>query len=641
MPTLEELFKGSPQDKTVKAEKETFIEQETSGIRIKSAVEINNPLIYGNESTRIALRSTPLVEDMKQGTGGSGGDGGLIGGKISDARNFVNDKLGIPSAQTPTRLIDKIKDYPSSFPISEEIIGPNGNELGAFLKDSGGGNPKTLGKQLLGNGIGKAKDAIRGKLFGEGQSVGSVVGDDVELKYTNTNTYSDVLKTETLPDGTPGRNYKQEGGTAEEFKGIDLTLVSPIHGTTRKETVGRFGNTEYAFETVKKFNQDQSPYDPTEPYLGTPGEPSPISENSLELKYGLSSKGDSINKVSPSDEYKKEDFEGTDLIPFWIGHVGTRKPIFFRTLLSGISENVSPSWNTNKFVGNPYNFYTYGGVERSVTFNLKIYCMSPVELNINWEKISGLTQLAYPYINKEKLMNAPIISFRIGDIYNSKTAFIESLTYTIPDESNWETDPDIGYLPKLIDVAMTLKFIESDGAQYKPYGYKISKEGVKKINEDREAANFDTNSRVGSNGVIEKAQPLPKMDARGMTPPATPIPKIAPISLFSGKKDTTTPAESDLGSPSPLSSQPSTKDKMKEALAKEIKRLQNKYQSTSLQAVILARFSTFDEEPTKNPPFTYRIDGDVIYFKLKVSKNWYGVRPDGGIETLSRKQTKK
>ena len=50
----------------VKADKETFVETELSGIRVSSAVELNNPLIYGNESGRIAIRSTPDVEKMKE-----------------------------------------------------------------------------------------------------------------------------------------------------------------------------------------------------------------------------------------------------------------------------------------------------------------------------------------------------------------------------------------------------------------------------------------------------------------------------------------------------------------------------------------------------------------------------------------------
>ena len=64
--TIMELFHSSGLKESVKADKETFIEQEISGIRIKSLVELNNPLIYGNEATRIALRSTPDLEKMKK-----------------------------------------------------------------------------------------------------------------------------------------------------------------------------------------------------------------------------------------------------------------------------------------------------------------------------------------------------------------------------------------------------------------------------------------------------------------------------------------------------------------------------------------------------------------------------------------------
>ena len=568
--TLIELFKGSPQDKSVKAGKETLIEQETSGIRVKSLVELNNPLIYGNEAVRIVQRSTPLLEDMKSNTGGSEAGGGLIGGKINQARDFVNSKLGIPEAQIPSRVVDKIneksvkKEITSSDPIDTDIVGANGTGLGKFLKDSGGGNPKTIGKQALGNGIGLVKDKIRGKLFGEPQTIGEVAGEPTQLDYNNTNPYTKVL--------TDNRDYKKEGGTAKEFTGIDLTLVSPIHGTKRKETIGKFGKSEYAFEQINDsegnpiWNQSQTEYDPTNPYSGLEGAPNnPIKENSLENRYGLTNGSDYINELSPSDEYKKEDVEDKDLIPFWISHVGlSKKPMFFRTLITGLTETVSPSWNTNKFVGNPYNFYTYTGVERNVSFNLKMYCSNPVELAVNWEKITKLTQLTYPFINKEKLMNAPIISFRIGDIYNSKTAFIESLTYTIPDNSNWETDGEIGYLPKLIDVALTLKFIESDGAQYKPYGYKLSKDAVKSLNDDRQAANFGTNSRVNSNGTIDKVETIPAMDSRGIVKFETQGPVATPFKgLGTGVKSAKTSMEQDLGSPSEKSAQSAALDKLK------------------------------------------------------------------------------
>ena len=120
--TLLELFENKDSFKygtvysEVKEDKETLIEQETSGVRIRSAVELNNPLIYGNEAMRIANRSTHDLEKMKQGTGGTEGDGGLIGkglgkltgGKltsIGDVRDKVNTTLGIPVNQIPTRVI--------------------------------------------------------------------------------------------------------------------------------------------------------------------------------------------------------------------------------------------------------------------------------------------------------------------------------------------------------------------------------------------------------------------------------------------------------------------------------------------------------------------------------------------------------
>jgi hypothetical protein len=202
MPTLLELFKnkdsfkyGTPYSE-VKSDTETFVEQETSGIRIKSLVEINNPLIYGNEAGRISLRSTPDLEKMKSNTGGEGGDGGLIGkglsklgveGGIGGLRDKVNSKLGIPENLIPTKVSNKVielrgKELTSADPITPDTMGKNGTGLGKFLKNSGGGNPKTIGKQALGNGIGFAKDKLRGALFGETQGLGDAQSTNIWSK---------------------------------------------------------------------------------------------------------------------------------------------------------------------------------------------------------------------------------------------------------------------------------------------------------------------------------------------------------------------------------------------------------------------------------------------------------------------------
>lgn len=534
----DDLYKYGTNYSKIKSDKETLIEQETTGIRFRSAVDINNPLIYGNEAIRITQRSTPLLEDMKEGANGGKAGGGLIGGAINKARDFVNSTLGIPETQTPSRLLENkniqisnidniaranqafpgignslpskvpksFDDIPSNIPITKDIISKNGKDIGKFLQQSGGGNPKTIGKQALGNGIGFAKDKLRGELFGEGQGVGTAQssgglgGKKYSVEYTTSQrTYSDVNFSKTLPSTE---------GVAKDLEGtkLDLSLVSPIYGVTRPLSnkfgtpAGRFGRTEYAFENKS--------LDGTRSWINkfAPGrKKTEVTKGTLQDRYGLG-KGDKINTLKPSDYdtiddngvYKKgENKVGEDLIPFYIGKYGEKKTPF-RAIITGLNETVSPSWGTNKMVGNPFPYYTYNQIERSTSFMLKIFCNSPTELATNWEKIESLTRMTYPKINKNNLVNPPIIQFRLGDIYFDKTGFIESLNYTIPDTSTWETRGSIGFLPKYIEVSVTIKFIEDSSVLSALYGYKKSKAAVEKIKEDNNSKGFSESNRTGT-----------------------------------------------------------------------------------------------------------------------------------------------
>jgi len=573
--TLLELFENKDSFKygtvysEVKEDKETLIEQETSGVRIRSAVELNNPLIYGNEATRIAIRSTPLVEDMKGATGGEGGDGGLIGkglekitggkfgkavfgGKVSslsEARNGINTKLGIPQTMIPTRLIGDIKGLDSQEPITLDSVGKGlqGTGLGSFLKESGGGNPKTILRQGAGKLVGKAKDKLRGVLFGNPPSIGGASPEEPKVIFTTNEdgkTYSDTK------DG-----YKSSDISKGDLEGtkLDLSKVSPLYGVKRKD--GLFGKTEYGFINNKNANGRQSWYSP----LDESGNPqtylSGKTTDDMKGKYGFKveveqdeqgnpitrRRGDSINQLSPSDNYKMDDNQAFaekggetlyDFIPVWFKRIGTEKPTIFRALISGLNETVSPSWSTSKFAGNPYNFYTFDSIERSTSFNLKLYCNNSLELLTNWEKVTKLTQMTYPTIGAQ-YANAPIVQFRIGDIYNGKIGYIDSLTYTIPDDSNWETDGESGYLPKIIDVALSIKFIESVGAEDRPYAYTITKEAAKEINDKRQSNADIAASRTESDGSVKQDKPV-KVEPKGITPFKVSFPK--PSTSLSGLK---------------------------------------------------------------------------------------------------------
>ena len=217
MPTIKEIYEGQSSwifgtnYTSLKPDTETLVEQEISGIRIKSAVEINNPLIYGNEATRITLRSTPTLDKMKDSTGGEGGDGGLIGkgisaltggslNSISDVRDKFNSKLGIPTSAIPTFVdnhgdLQKGAEPDTMITLGKIRKDAAGTELGKFLKNSGGGNFQTIGKNLLGQGISLVKDKARDVLLGKSQSIGqNILGggssEDSAFPYSSQQSYS-------------------------------------------------------------------------------------------------------------------------------------------------------------------------------------------------------------------------------------------------------------------------------------------------------------------------------------------------------------------------------------------------------------------------------------------------------------------
>ena len=153
--------------------------------------------------------------------------------------------------------------------------------------------------------------------------------------------------------------------------------------------------------------------------------------------------------------------------------------IAFRCSITCLTETSSPSWASNNFVGNPYKYYIFESVERSVSFNLQVYAQNPLELANNWSKLSNLTKLSYPLI-ENNMAHPNFTEFTLGDMYIDKVCIVESLSYTFPDNGTLETDVAGLLLPKFIDVAITLKFVENieDGSIRGLYSFPKNCEGV-------------------------------------------------------------------------------------------------------------------------------------------------------------------
>lgn len=205
----------------------------------------------------------------------------------------------------------------------------------------------------------------------------------------------------------------------------------------------------------------------------------------IENKYFFNSVGDAINATGV---YDGDDtvLDSQDFITLKFKSIPLNKTINFRSTISGLAETFSPSWQSSRFIGNPFSFYTYDSIERSVSFNFTTFSMNAQEHKTMWDKLNFLQSLVYPQgYYPTSAVKPPLLELTLGSMYKKKVSFIESLSFTTPDNSPWQISDTQDYvvnvdsgtgrksisttpenmenykLPQFVDVSIGLKFLES------------------------------------------------------------------------------------------------------------------------------------------------------------------------------------
>ena len=159
-------------------------------------------------------------------------------------------------------------------------------------------------------------------------------------------------------------------------------------------------------------------------------------------------------------QYNGKTEDQLDFIPFKFRDRNNNL-IVFRALLSGITDQFTPEYSEERYVGRPDNVYVYQGTNREISFTFDVYPKSDKELVRLWEKLNYLAGLTYPEWATHKGggqgMIAPVCKLTIGDMYKDTSGYISGLTYTMMDEGTWETT--FLKLPKYVQVSCTFVYI--------------------------------------------------------------------------------------------------------------------------------------------------------------------------------------
>jgi hypothetical protein len=552
---------------------ETLVEQETTGLRVIS--KLSSPIIYGTKIARFTLQQSDDVEQMKSAKVWKGigpvtftGGTGLIGGLVNSVRNTISNVksiLGVPQNIIPTKIYLNTTEFNSeSVNVSEtmtklaEIQKKGGGTAFGKLISKGfgsGGTVNQLGNNIAGATAQAGKDLLKNVLFGSGQGgQKNLAQSGVSYPiYGSWNWRGDkiALDGNYLFDSNPQQSNSKPGEKYSETirPGLDEGDIYKRNDlSTKFASIYPYTFVEKDYIISKRLNKYTKYNKPN------------FDKNSLENKLGLTTnitnengktKGsgnytDSLNEIStyiPDADGTKKDstqvsYDEYDFVALKFYSITKERTAQFRATITGLTETFAPTWDSNKFVGNPFNFYTYSGIERSVQFNFKVYSLSILEHLAAWERLNFLASLVYPtYGGRGDVYTVPpFLKFTLGNMYRNKECFIDSLIYTVDDNNMWEigqnsisdTYADLK-LPTIIDVGVTLKFVEnkSNTNNVKLYGF--GKDGTKGTKAPP-ALGTPGNPVTGTAGPATPIVPT----VPTITPVVIPDPPIAPITGLDG-----------------------------------------------------------------------------------------------------------
>jgi hypothetical protein len=137
--------------------------------------------------------------------------------------------------------------------------------------------------------------------------------------------------------------------------------------------------------------------------------------------------------------------------------------IYFRGYVTGITENVSPSFTPTNYIGRSEPVYSYERAERDISFNLKVYPANHTEFTLMYDKIEKLTSLAYPQYSPDNdglvRMKPPFTELYMAHIGTPRVGqfgFVKSISYTVNEQGDWDS---LSVRPRLFDIAISYQIL--------------------------------------------------------------------------------------------------------------------------------------------------------------------------------------
>lgn len=423
------------------------------------------------------------------------------------AAGAIKNKLGsiIPDVLIPSKIVTNPLFNTTLPGVSEEYRThellaslkaiSEGTKLGTFLARNASGTPNQIKTAIANQGlnilqeqtkkfVSKQLSNVLSKGGEKAQALAAQLRASTAKRYSSLIKYSEVVggeKTFGQNDGLPANKKTETNDNDAAKRGLDLSIKWDLEYSGEIDNKKR-GKLKFAKEKWASDYSDTPDFEKGESYKYSKSTKSVTGKKSRVdfllndnlssndgFKDGLAGKSNAI--LNLNDEAKQKTSTGLlfqDYIPIRFISVPNNTAIHFRGTITGFSEQFSPSWDNTRFIGSPFNFYTYQSIERTVQFTFKVYALNSEEHKTNWTKLGYLASLCYPqsYEARTGAVSAPFLKVTIGDLFRNKACFIENMTYNVDDNYPWEVGLNSADLqsyraPMIVEVTLTLKFVEA------------------------------------------------------------------------------------------------------------------------------------------------------------------------------------
>ena len=136
--------------------------------------------------------------------------------------------------------------------------------------------------------------------------------------------------------------------------------------------------------------------------------------------------------------------------------------IRLKALLTSFSDNWSPSWSDQNYVGRQDTLKVFKGVTRSVSLGFKVVAWSDATgMFQKLENLAKITSVGSP--TGPGYVKGPLIKLTVGKLFDKVYCACNSLKIDFnPTEFTWDIKKQ---LPMLADVSMDVAILTSNNAQ--------------------------------------------------------------------------------------------------------------------------------------------------------------------------------